>query len=289
MNMIRDDQSDQYRELTNEEERVIVHKRTELPFSGRYYKHEEEGTYTCRRCSTPLFPSTAKFDSDCGWPSFDDALDGAVKEVTDRDSMRTEVICAKCKGHLGHVFKGERFTEKNVRHCVNSISMSFVPDEKEGRAYFAGGCFWGVEYLLEKEEGVISAISGYMGGNTKDPTYKDICYRNTGHAEAVEVVFDKAKTSFEKLARVFFEIHDPTQVDRQGLDVGDQYRSEVFYVDEEQKRVTEKLIKILEDKGYKIATKVTKASPFWRAEDFHQDYYGNKGTTPYCHARQKRF
>lgn len=278
--------------LTPEEERVIIHKGTETPFTGEYYKHKEAGTYTCKQCGAPLYRSSDKFDSGCGWPSFDDEIPGAVKRTTDADGMRTEITCAKCGGHLGHVFEGERFTEKNVRHCVNSISLNFVPASQEvktEKAYFAGGCFWGTEYLLQQVDGVISTRVGYMGGKTRNPTYKEVCYENTGHAEAVEVVFDPTKTDYEKLARYFFEIHDPTQLNRQGPDVGDQYRSAVFYVDETQKQIAEKLIKILKDKGYKVVTEVTKAGEFFEAEKYHQDYYNYTGKEPYCHFYQKRF
>lgn len=278
--------------LTAEERRVIVNKGTEMPFTGEFYKHKETGTYVCRQCDAPLYRSADKFDSGCGWPSFDDEIPGAVKRTPDADGMRTEITCAKCGGHLGHVFEGERFTEKNVRHCVNSISLNFVPASQEvktEKAYFAGGCFWGTEYLLQQVEGVKSTRVGYMGGKTENPTYKEVCYENTGHAEAVEVVFDPTKTDYEKLARYFFEIHDPTQLNRQGPDVGDQYRSAVFYVDETQKQIAEKLIRILKDKGYKVVTEVTKAGEFYEAEKYHQDYYNYTGKEPYCHFYQKRF
>lgn len=278
--------------LTPDEERVIIHKGTEMPFTGKYYQHKEAGTYLCKQCGAPLYRSSDKFDSDCGWPSFDDEIPGAVKRTPDPDGMRTEITCAKCGGHLGHVFEGERFTEKNIRHCVNSISLDFVPASQEvktQKAYVAGGCFWGTEYLLQNVEGVISTRVGYMGGKTRNPTYKEVCYENTGHAEAVEVVFDPSKTDYEKLARYFFEIHDPTQLNRQGPDVGDQYRSAIFYLDDNQKQIAEKLIKILKDKGYKVVTEVTRAGEFYEAEKYHQDYYNYTGKEPYCHFYQKRF
>jgi peptide methionine sulfoxide reductase msrA/msrB len=280
--------------LTPEEERVIIGKGTERPFTGKYLDHKESGTYTCKRCDEPLYRSNDKFDSQCGWPSFDDEIEGAVKRLPDPDGMRVEIVCANCGGHLGHVFEGERFTDKNIRHCVNSVSLGFVADDKKEeevtqRAIFAGGCFWGVEYYLEKHPGVLSVTSGYIGGHTKNPTYEEVCTKSTGHAEAVEVVYDPAKTDYETLARLFFEIHDPTQVDRQGPDIGEQYRSEVFYLDDEQKQIAENLIQILKGKGYKVATKVTKATEFYPAEKYHQDYYINKGTLPYCHGYTKRF
>ena len=179
--------------------------------------------------------------------------------------------------------KGEGFTDKNVRHCVNSISLNFEPEDKIQQpktetAIFAGGCFWGVEYLMQKDPGVISTSVGYTGGKSKNPTYEEVCYGNSGHIEAIEIVFDPDKTSYETLTKLFFEIHDPTQVDRQGPDIGEQYRSEIFYLNEDQKTIAEKLINILENKGYEIATRVTKANEFWKAEKYHQDYYKNKET-----------
>jgi len=285
----------EYNELTPEEERVIVHKGTEAPFSGKYYKHDEAGTYVCRQCNAALYKSSDKFDSGCGWPSFDDEIEGAVKRVPDRDGMRTEIVCANCDGHLGHVFLGEQFTSKNTRHCVNSVSLGFVSDNGTQpaalteTAYFAGGCFWGVEHLLKEKPGVISTEVGYMGGENDNPTYEDVCYKNTGHAEAVEVVFDPSQTDYETLAKLFFEIHDPTQVNRQGPDVGSQYRSAVFYTSDEQKATTEKLMGILGDKGLKVATELVKAEKFWPAENYHQDYYDKTGRMPYCHAYTKRF
>ena len=277
--------------LTPEEKHVIVDKGTEAPFTGRYYKHNEAGTYLCRQCGAPLYRSSDKFDAGCGWPSFDDESPGAVKWSVDADGRRTEITCARCGGHLGHVFADEGFTPKNTRHCVNSVSLAFQPAKKEQTetAIFAGGCFWGVEHLLSKEPGVLDVESGYIGGHTENPTYEQVCSHRTGHAEAVRVTFDPAKVSYERLARLFFEIHDPTQVDRQGPDIGDQYRSEVFYTTLAQRETAEKLIAELRAKGYNVVTHVTQATTFWPAEGYHQDYYDRKGTQPYCHAYTKRF
>jgi peptide methionine sulfoxide reductase msrA/msrB len=281
-----------YNKLTPEEERVIINKGTEAPFTGKYEKFNEKGTYVCKRCNAPLYRSESKFDAHCGWPSFDDEIAGAIKRIPDPDGMRTEIECAKCGAHLGHVFTGEGLTKKDVRHCVNSISMNFVPDEKEKKfeqAVFAGGCFWGVEYYFKKAKGVVMTKVGYIGGHKDNPTYKEVCYKNTGHAEAIEVTFDPHVTSYEELAKLFFEIHDPTEVNRQGPDVGEQYRSEIFYLNNDQKAIAEKLINILTGKGYKVATHLTKATTFWQAEDYHQDYYNKTGGTPYCHVYTKRF
>jgi peptide methionine sulfoxide reductase msrA/msrB len=281
---------DKMKQLTPEEERVIVHKGTEAPFTGRYLKHAADGTYACRRCGEALFRSKDKFDSGCGWPAFDDALPGAVHRSPDPDGLRTEIVCAGCGAHLGHVFTGEGFTQKGVRHCVNSVSLDFVPAAAPaGRAIFAGGCFWGVEHHFSSEPGVIGVTSGYTGGHVPSPTYEQVCSGATGHLEAVEVVFDPAATIFEKLARLFFEIHDPTQADGQGPDLGEQYRSAIFAIDDEQRQVATKLISLLRARGLDVVTVIREAGTFWPAEAHHQDYYARKGTEPYCHVRVKRF
>ncbi len=281
-----------FNKLTPEEENVILNKGTERPFTGKFYKNTEKGTYTCKRCGAALYLSSDKFDSDCGWPSFDDEIKGAVKRTLDADGSRTEITCANCGAHLGHVFEGERLTPKNTRYCVNSISMNFIPANAikvKDTALFAGGCFWGVEYFFQKEPGVLTTEVGYTGGKTSHPTYKEVCNHSTGHAETARIIFDPTKTSFEKLAKLFFEIHDPTQMDRQGPDIGDQYRSEIFYLNQEQKEISEKLIRILKEKGLNVVTKVTPASIFWKAEDYHQQYYEDKGGKPYCHSYIKKF
>ncbi len=328
--------SSAYNRLTPEEENVILHKGTERPFTGEYYDLKEAGTYICKRCNSPLYKSASKFDSGCGWPSFDDEIPGAVRRQVDADGSRTEILCAHCGAHLGHVFLGEGFTPKNTRHCVNSISMRFIPkgdplppalsadSGKDGKsasaeprdpseilsatsefaaasadkandlpatdtAIFASGCFWGTQYMLEKAKGVLSTRVGYTGGHTSYPTYRDVCSGTTGHAEALEVVFDPRQISYEDLAKLFFETHDPTQVNRQGPDVGEQYRSVIFYRNEEQKITAENLIAILKSKGLRVATQLVPASTFWPAEDYHQDYYERTGGAPYCHRYVKRF
>ncbi len=281
----------EFNKLTPEEEWIIVHKGTEPPFSGKYYKHFEKGTYVCKRCNSPLYRSEYKFDSGCGWPSFDDEIPGAIKKVPDSDGIRTEILCAKCGAHLGHIFYGENLTSKNTRHCVNSLSLNFIPDEQPTlkKAYFAGGCFWGVEYLFKKFPGVVKTRVGYCGGIKENPTYEEVCAGNTGHFETVEVTYDPSKTNFYELAKYFFEIHDPTQVDGQGPDIGEQYRSIIFYQDNVQKKYAEELIEILKLKGYRVATALEKFNQFWEAEDYHQDYYNKTGKKPYCHFYQKRF
>ncbi len=281
-----------YNSLTPEEENIIVHKGTERPFTGTLLNNKAEGTYACKRCGAPLYRSQDKFDSNCGWPSFDDEISGAVHRQTDTDGYRTEITCAACGAHLGHVFTGEGFTPKNTRHCVNSLSMTFIPalkGKETGTAYFAGGCFWGTEYFFAKTPGVTSTTVGYMGGHTDNPTYKEVCSGKTGHYEANEIKYDTTKISYENLVKLFFEIHDFTQTDGQGPDIGQQYLSVIFYQNDWQKETAEKCIGILTEKGYKVATKLLPASTFWKAEDYHQDYYQHKGTMPYCHAYRKIF
>lgn len=280
-----------YNTLTDKEASVILNKATERPFTGKYYKFKKDGTYICKRCNAPLYKSTSKFDSGCGWPSFDDEIKGAIKRVPDADGRRVEIVCANCNAHLGHVFKGEGFTSKNIRHCVNSISLNFEPLDtpKYKKAYFAGGCFWGVEYNLEKLKGVSSVESGYMGGNLKNPSYKEVSSGKSGHLETVEVTYNPKEISYEDIAKMFFEIHDPTQTDGQGPDIGRQYHSAIFTSDKKEKEIIKKLINILKSKGLHIATKIFNKKPFYKAEDYHQDYYKNSGKTPYCHSYIKRF
>lgn len=157
------------------------------------------------------------------------------------------------------------------------------------KAYFAGGCFWGIEFYFEKLEGVISAISGYMGGHIQNPTYEMVCSGFSGHLEVVEVTYDETILSFEKLAKLFFEIHDFTQTNGQGPDIGSQYLSAIFYADEEQKKVSVNLIKELFNMGYKVATSIHEIVPFYEAEEYHQDYYERHKKVPYCHRYKKVF
>jgi peptide methionine sulfoxide reductase msrA/msrB len=280
-----------WHELTESEREIIIHKGTERPSSGKLYDFAEKGVYLCKQCGAPLFLSEHKFKSGCGWPSFDDELEGAVKRQTDADGRRTEILCARCGGHLGHVFEGEGLTDKNLRHCVNSISMTFLPLEEDGleRGIFAGGCFWGIEHYLQKLPGVKKVVSGYTGGHVVNPTYREVCQKNTGHAEAVMVWFDPDATSYEEVAKTFFEIHDPTQKSRQGRNAEGQYRSAVFYLSLAQKQVVEDLISRLRDKGYDVVTQVAPAHEFYPAEEYHQDYYQSKGMDPACNAYAARF
>ncbi len=278
--------------LTPETLHVVKDKGTEYPFTGCYNNHDEPGTYLCRQCGLALFRSENKFHSGCGWPSYDIEINQAVEENADKDGIRTEIVCARCQAHLGHVFRGEGFTPNNVRHCVNSLSLDFVTDTNitdTEEAILAAGCFWGVEYYFKKLAGVLKTEVGYTGGTKNHPSYEEVCSGNTQHIEAIRVVYDPQEVSFEQLAKYFFEIHDPTQKNGQGPDLGEQYLSVAFYYTGEQKQVIRKLINALEEKGLSIATKILPVSPFWPAEDYHQNYYAKTGKTPYCHRYIKRF
>ncbi|MCF8223757.1 MAG: bifunctional methionine sulfoxide reductase B/A protein [Bacteroidales bacterium] len=286
-------EENRYNVLNDFETYVIEDKGTERAWTGKYTNLKDDGTFICKKCGQALFKTDDKFDSRCGWPSFDDEISGAIKRIPDADGIRTEIVCSNCGGHLGHVFEGEGFTSKNIRHCVNSASIDFVADDLDSGRYetalLAGGCFWGVEYYLQQLDGVESVVSGYTGGQVKNPSYREVSSGRTGHAEAVKVVYDPDKVSYRKIVRTFLEIHDPTQVDGQGPDIGEQYRSGIFYMNEYQRKIAHELLNILRDKGYDIATELTRAGEFYDAEKYHQDYYFEKGSTPYCHAYTPRF
>ena len=283
-------------QLNDFERAVLVDKATERPFSGELLEVKESGVFSCKLCGTPLYHAKDKFESHCGWPSFDDEVTGAVRRIPDADGKRVEIVCANCGGHLGHVFEGEGMTPKNTRHCVNSVSLSFQPKKStplkkssSSKAYLAGGCFWGVEHYLQKLEGVESVVSGFMGGHVVDPDYHDVVRGGTGHLETVEVRYDPAIISYHDLVKHFFEIHDPEQPDGQGPDIGSQYLSAVFVASETEAEEVADLIRELEGNGYRVATQILKKAPFYVAEEGHQDYYERKGTEPYCHGFVPRF
>jgi peptide methionine sulfoxide reductase msrA/msrB len=284
--------------LTPEQYRVLRKSGTERAFTGQYDDFYEEGIYTCAACGTPLFSSETKYDHGTGWPSFTAAIDDDLIEYRADYSLlmkRNEVRCAVCGSHLGHVFDdGPAPTHKHF--CINSVALDFrskdtgskspIPNRGEEKqqenkalsenATFAAGCFWGVEQKFSQLDGVLSTTVGYTGGEVENPTYKQVCSDKTGHAEAVHIIYDPAKITYEDLVHYFFKIHDPTQGNRQGLDVGSQYRSAIFYHDATQKETALKIIDELNTSGrYKkpIATQVVPYSEFYKAEEYHQKYY----------------
>jgi len=282
--------------LTPEQYRITQDAGTEPAFCGTLLDNKKDGMYVCVVCGLPLFSSEHKFNSKTGWPSFFQPFDAAhVTEKTDKTygMTRVEINCARCGSHLGHVFN-DGPPPTGMRHCLNSESLNFiekgqdVPAQsqpvKTETAYFAGGCFWGVEHYFQKGSGVVDAVSGYMQGNVDKPTYKEVCTDTTGHAEAVKVVFDPARISYKQLLEAFFKMHDPTQLNRQGPDFGEQYRSGIYFTSEAQKREAEAYIVELQKSGKvrgEIVTEVEEADTFWPAEEYHQDYVVKTGRA--CH------
>lgn len=278
--------------LTPMAQRVIGDKATEPPRSGTYNALATQGTYLCRRCGLALFRAHSQFSASCGWPSFDDEIAQAIKQCPDQDGLRTEITCNRCDAHLGHIFIGEYMTEKNARYCVNSVAIDFVANNSvidTEEALLAGGCFWGIDYYLRAIPGVLKVEVGYIGGTTSNPSYNDVCSGRTGHYEAVRVLYDRTKTTYRTILKRFFEIHDPTQHNGQGPDLGPQYQSAVFYYNQDQLMQLEGLIQELTDNHYDVATKRLKAQPFWPAEEYHQNYYMKSSKTPYCHQPVARF
>ncbi len=277
-----------YNSLTSEEARVILGKGTEPPHSWEYEHTREKWVFLCRQCDTPLFSSEMKFDSGCGWPAFDDAIPGRVKWTLDADGRRTEITCANCGGHLGHVFVGEKITEKNTRHCVNSLSMRFKKDIWDTplfeKSYFGGGCFWCMDAVFTRLEWVLEVRSWYMGGRIAFPTYERICSWVSGYIEVVEVAYDPSLISYETLLSVFFTAHDPTSRDRQGNDSGEQYRSIIFGTSKDLDFAKKYINKLEEEKVFDlpIVTELREKEVFYIAEDYHQDYYANNPIKAYC-------
>lgn len=267
----------EWKEILTPEQYLVLRKSgTERAFTGKYNDHYEKGIYVCAACGTPLFSSETKYDHGTGWPSYTAPVDESHVDYHNDHSLlmkRTEVRCAACGSHLGHVFDdGPGPTHKHF--CINSVALDFKSNLDI--ATFAAGCFWGVEDKFRKVKGVISTRVGYTGGKVENPTYRMVCSDKTGHAESIEIVFDSSVVSYAQLLEYFFLLHDPTQVNKQGPDIGTQYRSVIFYHSEEQKEAALKMIERLEKSGKydkPIATQVVAASEFYQAEDYHQQYY----------------
>ncbi len=283
--------------LSAEAYRVTQQADTEPAFCGSLLDNQQEGTYCCVVCGLPLFASQHKFKSGTGWPSFYREIDpDHLERRTDRSHgmVRTEIRCARCGAHLGHVFDdGPRPTGQ--RYCLNSAALKFYSQDAalpaESRpvetevAYFAGGCFWGVQHYFKQGPGVLDAVSGYMQGHVENPTYQQVRSGTTGHAETVKVIFDPRRLTYRRLLEAFFKMHDPTQLDRQGPDVGTQYRSGIWYTTQRQKQEAESFIRELTTSrrygASPIVTRVEAAKTFWPAEEYHQDYIARTGQL--CH------
>jgi peptide methionine sulfoxide reductase msrA/msrB len=299
-NNVQEKSNMEYNKLTEEEQRIILQKGTEYPNTGEYTHNKSEGTYICRQCNNPLYISADKFESNCGWPSFDDEIKGAVTRIADADGRRTEIVCNNCQGHLGHVFLGEGFTDKDTRHCVNSISMVFVNKDEQlpktiiknsntsslDTATLGAGCFWCVEAIFQQLKGVESVESGYAGGNIKNPTYKMVCEGGTGSVEVAQIVFNPEVISYEKLIDIFFHTHNPTTLNKQGNDVGDQYRSVIYYHNQEQKETATEVLRNTDQSDLwndPIVTTIEEINNYSVAEDYHQNYFNdNQNSNSYC-------
>lgn len=254
---------------------------TETPFTGEYNDWFEEGIYLCKRCKTPLYSSETKFHSGCGWPSFEEELPSTVTKRLDPDGSRIEILCAHCLAHLGHLFVGEHLTKKNTRHCVNSYALLFVP--KTEKVFFGTGCFWCSEALFSRVKGVVSVVPGYSGGWVKDPSYQQVCSGTTGHAEVIRVEFDPKVITYEELLDLFWQSHDPTSLNRQGNDVGHQYRSIILYTDGKQKKIAEESLKQrTKQHEAAIVTEIRPFEVFYEAEDYHKNYYEKNPSATYC-------
>ena len=312
--------------LTPEQFKILRSSATERSFCGNLLDNKTPGVYTCAGCGLPLFSSDSKFHSGTGWPSFFQPIaEGNIAERTDHSygMARTEINCPRCGGHLGHVFN-DGPAPTGLRFCLNSASLNFTPGDKlasladpilenppkaqkpaghaAGKeaskdsnngggptetAVFAGGCFWCTEAAYEQLEGVSAVTSGYAGGSKEMANYESVCTGKTGHAEVIRVSYDPRRVSYAKLLDVFFDAHDPTQLDGQGGDIGPQYRSAIFYADDAQKKAAEAKIKQLTQMKAFPAPIVTTLEPlkeFFPAEDYHQDYARNNPSQPYIRA-----
>jgi peptide methionine sulfoxide reductase msrA/msrB len=286
--------------LTSEQFAVTRLKGTEQPFSGScpIPPKGQNGIYQCVGCKTDLFKYETKFESQTGWPSFWEPVSGLNMRLVPDNSLgmeRIEVLCARCDAHLGHVFE-DGPGPSGKRYCINAVALRLSVQEKQAqieKATFAAGCFWGVEAVFQElvGKGVISTMVGYTGGHFKNPTYKDVCSDKTGHAEAVEIIYDSGQISYEELLEGFFSIHDPTTPNKQGPDVGSQYRSAIFFHTSKQEKLAREFIEKLEKSKWfknKIVTEIVKAGEFYPAEEYHQMYYQKQGMKPTCHIPIKR-
>ncbi|MFA6600986.1 MAG: bifunctional methionine sulfoxide reductase B/A protein [Candidatus Omnitrophota bacterium] len=314
-----EDDAELQKNLSPEQYRILRKNGTELPFKNAYWNQHEPGIYVDPVSGAPLFSSLDKFDSGSGWPSFKAPIrPDSVVEKNDLSTgmLRKEVRSQKSNSHLGHVFD-DGPKPSGLRYCINSAALRFIPAEnleREGYgkyaslftpaaagwnpaedfptpdrrrfAVFGAGCFWGVESAFLQVPGVLKTAAGYMGGSTQKPAYEQVCTGRTGHAEVVRVEFNPAVVPYEKLLNVFWSIHDPTTVNRQGPDIGTQYRSVIFTTTPEQLEAAKRSRSELSRSGKlksEVVTEILPAGTFYKAEDYHQRYFEKKGLRPFCH------
>jgi peptide methionine sulfoxide reductase msrA/msrB len=288
------------KKLSSEQYAVTQQCGTEPAFHNAYWDNHKPGIYVDVVSGEALFSSLDKFDSGTGWPSFTQPVTGSgivEKKDPTLGMERTEVRSKMADSHLGHVFN-DGPGQNGLRYCINSAALKFIPVEEMDQAGYgqyldpfvkaglikasthetailAGGCFWGMEEIIRKIPGVIKTTVGYSGGTAADPTYEDVCTGATGHAEAIQVVFDPARLSYEALLDYFFRMHDPTTLNRQHNDAGTQYRSAIFYASEAQKQTAERVKARWANSGKfnrPITTEITAATKFYPAEEYHQKY-----------------
>ncbi|MCI5082395.1 MAG: bifunctional methionine sulfoxide reductase B/A protein [Saprospiraceae bacterium] len=272
-------------QLSPEVYRITRQKGTERAFSGEHCSIFEPALYGCACCDTWLFDSRQKFESGTGWPSFTQPVrENNVKYEKDlsHGMRRIEVVCNVCDAHLGHIFPDGPMPS-GLRYCINSASLKKVNTTSLRTATFAGGCFWCTEAIFQQLKGVLNVNSGYSGGAAETATYDRVKTGNTKHAEAIQVTFDESQISYEDLLRIHLLTHDPTTLNRQGADKGPQYRSAIFYHNDEQKAAAQAIMEEIQSEyNDPIVTELAAYEAFHKAEDFHQNFYKRNEGYPYC-------